>query len=583
LVLGWYHATKVDYLGREGGAMFDLLVRGGTVIDGSGLAGYSADVAVRDGKIAAIGRFKGMVAKEVIDADGLVVTPGFIDGHTHMDAQIFWDPIGSCSCYHGITTVVMGNCGFTLAPCREKQADLVFRNLERAEDISRDAMLASIKWRWETYPEYLDVIDSLPKGINYAGYIGHSALRTYVMGERAFDGAASDDDVAAMTREVKSALRAGAIGFSTSQGRFHETSDNRPVASRLAEWREMEAIAGSMSELNAGIFEIAADLHGGPDYDVRLRELALSSGRPVTYGMVSGLKDPTDWRPHMERMETASRQGGRMFAQVHTRDVAILLSFETALPFDNWDGWRELRRQPLEQQRASLRDPATRSRLVEIASRPYQGPTVYGPAGRPPDWELIFMLDSMSRPKPSLAQLARERKVSPVEVMIDEALKRDLKLFFRQVVFNADEQQVLELMRHPRSVVTFSDAGAHVTQIMDNSMQTHLLSYWVREREAFTLEQAVRKVTYETASHYGFADRGLVREGFAADLVVLNPQTLASKMPEVRRDLPTGKPRLFQAAEGIAATVVNGEILLRNGQPTGNLPGRLLRARVPGH
>ena len=192
------------------------------------------------------------------------------------------------------------------------------------------------------------------------------------------------------------------------------------------------------------------------------------------------------------------------------------------------------------------------------------------------------MLDSMSRPKPSLAQLARERNVQPVEVMIDEALKRDLKLFFRQVVFNADEQQVLELMRHPRSVVTFSDAGAHVTQIMDNSMQTHLLSYWVRERQAFTLEQAIRKVTYETASHYGFADRGLVREGFAADLVIFDPQTLAARMPEVRRDLPTEKPRLFQDAEGIAATVVNGQVLLRNGVPTGNLPGHLLRARVPG-
>jgi N-acyl-D-aspartate/D-glutamate deacylase len=271
-----------------------------------------------------------------------------------------------------------------------------------------------------------------------------------------------------------------------------------------------------------------------------------------------------------------------MFAQVHTRDIGVLLSFETSLPFDSWPEWSEFRRQPLEQQLAGLRHSATRSRLEEIASRPYEGPQAYGAAGRPPDFEWMFMVDSLARRKPSIAELARQRGVRPVTVMIDEALKRDLRLFFRQTAVNGNEEELLKMMRHPRSVVTLSDAGAHVSQIMDNSLQTHLLSYWVRERQAFTLEQAVRKVTYEPASHWGFADRGLLREGLAADLVVFDPGSVAPKMPELRHDLPTGERRLFQGAEGVAATIVNGEVLLRNGVPTGRLPGRLLRARVPG-
>ena len=530
---------------------YDLLVKGGTVVDGSGLARYRADVAVKDGKIAEVGRMNGVAAKEVVDAEGQVVAPGFVDGHTHMDAQVFWDPIGSCSCYHGVTTVVMGNCGFTLAPCRESEADFVFRNLERAEDISREAMLSGIKWQWETYPEFLDVIEKLPKGINYSGYIGHSALRTYVMGERAFDGHANEEDIIAMTREVKSALRAGAIGFSTSRARSHETSDGRPVASRIADWSEVEAIVGAMAELNAGIFEIDPDRSLGIDYIVQLKDLAVATGRPVTMGMASNLKTPTDWQPQMEMMEAAAREGGRMFAQVHPSYISVLLSFETELPFDNRDGWREFRRQPLQQQLAGLRDPATRARLVEIASRPYEGPAVHGPSGRPPDWKWMFVLDSLSVPKLSIAEIALQRNVRPVEVMIDEALKRDLKFFFRQVVVNGSEDEVLKIMRHPRSVVTFSDAGAHVSQVMENSIQTRLLSYWVREKQAFTLEEAIRKITYETASHWGFADRGLVREGFAADLVVFDPKTVAPKMPELRHDLPAGEPRLFQGAEGV--------------------------------
>jgi len=560
---------------------FDLLIKDGMVVDGSGLARYRADVGIKDGRIAAIGRLAGDLASEIIDAEGQIVAPGFVDGHTHMDAQIFWDPIGSCSCFHGVTTAVMGNCGFTLAPCSEADKDLVFRNLERAEDLSRAAMMAGIEWGWESFSEYLDTIDRLPKGINYAGYIGHSALRSFVMGERAFEEAASDDEVAVMCRTVQDALRAGALGFSTTRSRTHETSDGRPVASRLAEWSEIEAIVEAMAEVNAGMLQIAPPRHEGPDYNLRIAELAVRTGRPVTQGMTVGLKAPKEWEPQLAVMEQASMAGGRMFAQVHAREIALLLSFETNLPFDTWDGWREFRALPLGAQKAQLQDPATRRRLADIASRPYDGPEVFGAAGKPPEWEWITIFDTVEGPHRTLADVARERGMRPADVMIDEALKHDLKLFFRQIAVNGDLAEVLAMMRHPRSVVTFSDSGAHVSQIMDSSLQTHLLSYWVRQRQAFTLEEAIRKVTYETATHWGFSDRGLVREGFAADLVIFDPQSIAPRMPEVRHDLPAGATRLFQNANGIAATIVNGKVLLRNGEHTGDLPGRLLRSSLP--
>ena len=304
---------------------YDLLIKNGWVVDGSGLPRYRADVGVKGGKIAAIGRLRES-AREVIDAEGRVVAPGFMDGHTHMDAQVFWDPLGTSSCWHGITSVVMGNCGFTLAPCAKKDRHLVIRNLERAEDIAGEAMEAGIDWRWTTFPEYLDTLDSLPKGINYSGYIGHSALRTYVMGERAFDGPAGEDDLAAMERELRNALMAGAIGFTTSRSPSHETPDSKPVASRMAAWSEVQRLVGAMGELNAGIFELAGegvdrkvDHPDLPDYHRRLKALAVETGRPITFGLFTRKDAPDMWRHYVKLIEETNAAGGRMFAQVHSR------------------------------------------------------------------------------------------------------------------------------------------------------------------------------------------------------------------------------------------------------------------------
>ena len=561
---------------------YDLLIKNGTVVDGSGSPSYRADVAVSGGKIAAIGRINER-AKQTIDAEGHVVSPGFVDGHTHMDAQIFWDPIGSCSCYHGVTSVVMGNCGFTLAPCKQEDADMVFRNLERAEDLSRDAMLEGIDWRWETFPEFLDVVDELPKGINYAGYIGHSALRTYVMGERAFADAASEDDVRQMQQLVKQAMQAGAIGFSTSRTFNHLTADDRPVASRLAEWDEVRAIVNAVGETGKGLFEIAGESPGRDperiaEYHGRLRDLAVESGVPQTWGMFSVRAAPDLWRPYFDLLDETATAGGRMFAQVHSRALSSLLSFESNTPFDSWEYWSEFRQLPLAEQAAKMRNPEIKAKLVEVASRQYTGPRIVGAEARPPEWDYIYPMDDMVYDKPSMAELARAKGVHPVELMIDMALQRDLKMFFRQPIANEDQSQVLDMMKHPRSVITFSDSGAHVSQIMDSSLQTHLLSYWVREKQAMTLEEAVKQITYNTATMWGLHDRGLLREGMAADLVVFDPQTIGARMPDVVHDLPAGAKRLKQTADGILNTVVNGEILLSNNEHSGAVPGRLLRS-----
>lgn len=559
---------------------YDLVIKNGMVIDGSGATAYPADVGVAAGKIATIGRINARAGR-TIDAEGHAITPGFVDGHTHMDAQIFWDPIGSSSCYHGVTTAIMGNCGFTLAPCAAKDADFVFRNLERAEDLPREAMLAGIDWRWETFPQFLDVIDALPKGINYGGYMGHSALRTYVMRERAFTEQATPDELKRMQHEVREAIRAGAVGFSTSRTHNHLTSDDRPVASRVADWDEVRALVNAMGETGAGIFEIASETPGRrperqQDYFDRLTELSVESGRPLTYGMFSTRIAPDIWRPFYEVANRAAKVGGRIFVQCHSRSLSTLLSFETYTAFDSWEVWKDLRSKPLAEQKVLLRDPEWRRRLLEVATRPYDGPAIVGAEARPPEWDWVWLINGIGDEE-RMDEVGRRRGVHPAEAMIDIALERDFKVFFRQPLANEDQDEALEMMRHPRSVVTFSDSGAHVAQIMDSSLQSHLMSHWVREKQEFTLEEAVRLVTYDTATAWGLHDRGLIREGMNADLLVFDPATIAPLMPEVVHDLPAGAKRLIQKSTGIRYTIVNGEVMLEGTRPTGALPGRLAR------
>jgi N-acyl-D-aspartate/D-glutamate deacylase len=558
---------------------YDLVIRGGTVVDGSGLPGERADVGIVGERIARIGRFRERGRHE-LDASGCVVTPGFVDGHTHMDAQVMWDPEGTSSCWHGVTTVVMGNCGFTLAPARADERPLVVRNLERAEDISPAALAAGIDWTWETFAEYLDAVDRQPKGLNYAAYVGHSALRTWAMGERAFEGPATDDDVALMERELRDALLAGAIGFTTSRSDQHETSDNRPVASRLAAWDEVSRLVGLMGEMGVGIFELTPEVAwASPDpaerreFYGRLHALALSSGVPFTFGL-SGV--PPRCYEVLDLIDETAAAGGRMFGQSHSRGVASVQSFKTRLAFDVLPEWHEVRSLPHDEQLRLLREPEVRKRLVYAAHHGDYGRAI-GAEARRPDFAAMTVLEQPVPPNPSVAALAAERNVDPVELIIDLAVRRNFDQFFVQAIVPVEPEAQLRVMKHPRTVMTFSDSGAHVSQIADASIQTHLLAHWVRDRQLFSLEEAVRMLTYVPAYLWGFSDRGLLREGLVADVNVFDPERVGPAMPTLESDLPGGAIRLVQRATGFRATLVAGQPVLREGQHTGARPGRLLR------
>lgn len=562
--------------------MLDLVVRNGTVVDGSGGPRFRADVGVQGGRITAIGRIRERGAEE-IDAEGKFVTPGFVEIHTHMDAQVFWDSLGTCSAWHGVTSAVLGNCGFTLAPCAAADKDLVMRSLERAEDIARDAMLAGIDWRWETYPEYLDAVDAVPKGINYAGYLGHSALRTYVMGARAFEEEATDEDVEAMSRQLEAALRAGALGLSTSRSLNHRTSDDHHVPSYQASWDEVRALVNRMGELGAGMFQLANEHHGDPAekraYEERLRDLAVESGRPFSFIIGWSAASPGTTQEYLDLFDEAAARGGRIFGQGHSREFMSIVGFPVHLPFDSLPSWRELRSQPLDAQRAALTDPDRRATLVaEAADGPYR--TAIGAEARPPQWDALRILDSLDGPVRTVADVAAERGVPAADAFVDLCLEADFDRFFAQPFANQDMERVLHMLRHPRVVVGGSDTGAHVSQIIDSSIPTFLLSHWVRQEQAFGWEEAVRMLTFDPARAFGFADRGLVAEGKAADLVVFDPDTVGPDLPHADTDLPAGATRLKQQAVGIDATVVNGTVLLRDGEHTGAFPGSLLRGSL---
>ncbi len=559
---------------------YDLVIRNGTVVDGSGFGAYRADVGVVGDTIAFVGRIRERGAEE-IDAEGHVVCPGFIDGHTHMDAQVFWDPAGTNSCWHGVTTAVMGNCGFTLAPVRADQRELVVRNLERAEDIDPGALAEGIDWSFETFPEYLDAVDDLPKAINFGANIGHSALRTWAMGERAFEQEATAADLALMSGQLSDAMAAGAIGFSTSRSEHHRTSDDRPVASRLAAWSEIEALVSVMGQAGRGIFEVVDGAMLATDPVARaagldrLQDLAVTTGVPITFGMVA-TKEAGGLLDFMDR---AAAAGGRFIAQTHCRGISVLLSFKSRLPFDLIPQWSEFRSRPLDAQLAGLRQPETRADLVEAARDFDYGPfRQVGAQARPPDFEGIKVYRSGLPPNPSVAEVARERGVHPVEAMVDLAVESGLEqLFIQPSLYPQDEATLLRALRHPRAVMTFSDSGAHLSQIADSSIHTHLLGYWVRQRQELPIEQAVSMITLAPSLAWGLSDRGLVRRGMKADLNVFDASRVAPAVPRLVDDLPAGGRRLEQRSEGFLATVVNGRVTIAGGQPTGARPGRLLR------
>jgi N-acyl-D-amino-acid deacylase len=564
----------------------DIIIRNGTVVDGTGAPARIADVGISRDRIVEIADVTegGITAtgRRELDATDRLVTPGFVDIHTHLDAQLAWDPIGTSSCWHGVTSVVMGNCGVTFAPCRPGDRATLAEMMESVEDIPADAILDGLAWDWETYGEYYEAIDRLPRGPNTGGLVGHSALRTYVMGERGLDEApASGDDIAAMARLVDEAMAAGALGVSTSRTLMHKVPDGRPVPGTHATADELLAFAEVLRDHRAGIFEGAMRLgeRDNDAYDHSRSEVALMgeisrrSGRPVSFGLTQSNRRPDLYERVIEFVKAENESGANVRPQTTARGVGILFGLETRTPFDRAPSWKELRAAVNGRRMQMVRDATFRQTLINEAD-------VHG---TPLDLTELFVLPPEGArydcdPAMSLAAIAVERGVSPAAAFIELVLETDGGLVASMPFLNQDLAAVEVMLDDPLVTLGLADAGAHVGQIMDASQPTFLLSYWVRERQRWSIEEAVRRLTSDTADLFGIADRGRVAVGAFADLNVIDLEGLHLPIPEYVNDLPNGAGRYVQGSSGYDYTLVNGEVFMEHGEHTGVLGGRLLRS-----
>jgi N-acyl-D-aspartate/D-glutamate deacylase len=558
----------------------DLVLRGGTVVDGTGADPIPADVAVDGDRITAVGAIDDRGARE-IDVEGRLVTPGFVDIHTHLDAQLAWDPIGSSSCFHGVTTVAVGNCGVTFAPVAPGDHTYLAEMMESVEDIPARSILEGLPWNWETYGEYLDWLDTAPKGVNAGGMVGHCALRYYAMGERTLDETAvpTDDELAKMIALVEEALDAGALGFSSSRTLRHRVPDGRFVPGTYASPDELYAFADVLARRGRGVIEVAPRFDGeGPALPrvesemAWITEASVRSGRPITFGLSHTHSQGEHYRRAIELAREANTRGGQVRPQTTPRFIGVLTGIAHRTPFDHHPSWQVLQARSLEERLAMLRDPSGRAALVEPAKDDRVGLDVFfvlnGPDG-------IARYDC--RPESSLVAVADSRGVSPVEAFIDLALETDGAVLLSWPLLNQSVDAIGEMLGQPEVLSGLADAGAHVGQTMDASAPTYLLTYWVRERELLTLPDAIRRLTSDTASTFGIPDRGVLRAGAFADLNVIDWDALALPVPEYVHDFPNGAGRYLGRARGYDMTIVNGEVFMEHGKHTGALSGRVVR------
>jgi N-acyl-D-amino-acid deacylase len=562
-----------------------LVIRGGTVVDGSGAPPFEADIVVEGDRILAVGKYDGQ-AGEVIDAAGKIVTPGFIDVHTHLDAQITWDPLGSPSNMHGVTSVIVGNCGVGFAPCKPQDRDYLMFLMEGVEDIPQAALKAGLRWTWETFPEYLRALSCQPLGLNVGAHLSHAPLRIFAMGERgASNIPATDDELALMRACVRDAVIAGALGFDTGRTTMHRTPAWDPVPGTFADVRELAALAGGLADAGAGVLELIP--YGGAGEDPRGFEqefewmvpIARECGRPISMSLIQNLNYPEVWRDVLERAEAANASGARIVPQVAARSVGILLGFNTSLsPLSLFPAAGDLIGKPVEELRVMLRDAGVRARLMEGI-----GATSGEILGGMARLDHVFPLDDRgvlayeTTPDRSLVAIAQRCGRHPLEVMLDLIIEHDLRNFFIVPLYNCDLDAAGAMLKHPLSTIGLGDSGAHTSQTSDSGFPTFVLAYWVRHRKLLSLPEAVKKLTSDLANLWGLNGRGLVRTGAYADINVIDFDRLDLQLPEVRHDLPAGAPHLHQGAVGYAATVVNGKVLMRSGRHTGAFPGVVLR------
>ncbi len=556
---------------------YDLVIRNGMIVDGSGFARYRADVAVKDGRIAEIGKIRGAAAETTIDADGRFVAPGIIDTHTHYDAQPFWDRLCTSSIWHGVTSVLTGNCGLTLAPLRPAHRDPMLATFCCVEDIPVKSLAAVVPWNWESFAEFLDAID-IGLGVNMIPLVGHNPLRLEAMGEAAWDRPATADEIGTMQRLLRESLDAGAWGWSTTDSPTHCGPAGQPVPTRLAPGEERPSLGRTLGEYNRGVIEILPKGAGSPTEVDRahLLDVALTSGRPVFFlGFDAEARD---------YVGAATRQGARLVNLLRAIPNNPRITLKRTTFFNNLDGWDIVMNLRLEERLAALRDPERRALLRENATKPQRRRP--GVPGRLLPWKSIVVRtvkldENRGLEGRSLQQIADEQGKHVADVMLDLAVEEGLETEFQLLTRSAEQEAALaDMVRRGLALPSQSDAGAHLnTNFCTAGESTYVLAQWVREQELMTLEDAIRHMTFQPARILGLHDRGLVREGLAADLIVFDLARMAVKEDEVWRDGPNGVPRRVQGADGVDHVVVGGQVVLDHGKHTGAFPGRVLRAQ----
>jgi len=578
--------------------MFDLVVESGLVIDGTGAPPRRADVAVTDGRIVAIGTDLGL-GRRVLDAGGALVTPGFVDVHTHYDGQASWDEEMMPSSLHGATTVALGSCGVGFAPCRAADHERLIALMEGVEDIPGSALAEGVTWGWESFPEYMDALDRRRHAIDVACHVPHDAVRVFVMGERALAGSpASPDECAAMGAIVRDAIESGAVGFSTGRSDNHRNADGRPTPAADAAPGELAAIARAVAGLGRGVLQAVSDFDMAvapdrfdPEFDL-LEEMARVSGRPLSISLMQRINAPDQWRRVLGRVERANAAGLTVRAQVATRGIGVILGLDATFhPFIGFPSYKAVAHLPLAERAAVLARPEVRARVLSETSDRVAGdgspvPPLVDTLLAAFDMVAMSLFRLGDRPdyEPARAQSlfgeAMATGKRPLEVAYDALLEDGGRRLLYFPIYNYASgtlAEVAEMLRHPQAMLGLGDGGAHVGTICDASFSTFLLTHWVRDRGLFTIEEAIRKLTGEPAAWLGLRDRGVIREGLRADLTIIDHDALTLHRPELVRDLPAGGKRFLQRASGYRASIVRGEVIAEDGRFTGARPGRVAR------
>jgi N-acyl-D-aspartate/D-glutamate deacylase len=577
--------------------MNDIVIRNARIVDGTGAPEFSGDIAISGGKITEVGKVGGEARREV-DGDGRLVTPGFVDIHTHYDAQATWDPHLLPTGWHGVTTTIFGNCGVGFAPAAPERREWLIGLMEGVEDIPGSALSEGIRWNWETFPEYMDALEASPLGMDIGTHVPHAAVRAYVMGERgAANEPATADDIEAMRRIVREGVEAGAFGFSSSRTLGHRAIDGEPVPGTFAQDDELFGIARGLADAGHGIFEVAGagsagELTGDAADDASreldwMERLSAEIGCPVSFAMLQFDSRPELWRDLLERCRRSAETGSNVTAQIAARPFGLLAGHQTAAnPFMNRPALVEIADLPLAERAQRLKDPAFRARVLsdERTADPNGFDVLLGdesicvklfPMGDPPDYE--------PDESQSIAAIASREGRKPGDVLYDFMLRDDARELLLLPLLNYSDHNLdaqREMIEHPRSLISLGDGGAHCGLICDASLPTFLLTHWARDRKRgarLPLERAVHVTTQRTATYYGLLDRGVIAPGYKADLNLIDFDRLALRRPEMAYDLPAGARRLLQKADGYVMKIVSGEIVMEEGEPTGALPGSLLR------